>query len=384
MSEARTQENIALAVLAASALISADALPDSLDGRAVQDGGTPVFDINGELLFHRVAFAGEGPGYIDVGVHPALGTVMVAVSPEARWYPDGLIEGASAHLGRSKSGYDEARFVAYSFPKLAVQFLRDGREVALLELHTWADVPDLRDREKNEPPAQFERWSYIDSLSPRTRAARAKSLETEANGLRELSSRVGIDSLTIARYDALREFLSLVRTRELHYSRRAGDHGRCFELRGQQTNVWCVAASVQMVLDFYRYEYSQTRIARDLGLGTLSNPNGLPYADDALVVTVLEALTRDALNATMYTTSPFSRFRTQIDANRPLVSFVPGHSRAVAGYAEVLFEFLVFSFTYRGLLVLDPWPPNAGVITRWENFATQTYRRTFTASLTMA
>jgi len=37
---------------------------------------------------------------------------------------------------------------------------------------------------------------------------------------------------------------------------------------------------------------------------------------------------------------------------------------------------------FRGLLVYDPRPPNAGVITRWENFDTQTYRRAFTAHVT--
>jgi hypothetical protein len=38
--------------------------------------------------------------------------------------------------------------------------------------------------------------------------------------------------------------------------------------------------------------------------------------------------------------------------------------------------------SFRGLLVYDPWPPNVGVITRWENFDTQTYRRAFTAHVT--
>jgi hypothetical protein len=35
----------------------------------------------------------------------------------------------------------------------------------------------------------------------------------------------------------------------------------------------------------------------------------------------------------------------------------------------------------RGLLVYDPWPPNVGVITRYENYATHTYRDTFTAQV---
>jgi hypothetical protein len=165
-------------------------------------------------------------------------------------------------------------------------------------------------------------------------------------------------------------------TRELHYSTNDADHVPCYELRGQITNVWCVAASVQMILDFYRYNYAQTRIAADLNLGTIAAPNGLPYANDGDVVTVLEDLTSDALDASMTTTPSWGEFVTEINANRPLISFVPGHSRTVAGYTETrLWSWLL----YRGLLVYDPWPPSTGVITRWENFDNNTYRRTFTA-----
>ena len=46
----------------------------------------------------------------------------------------------------------------------------------------------------------------------------------------------------------------------------------------QGSNVRCVGASVQMLLDFYRYEYTQVRLAQELGLGTVSDPNGLPYS----------------------------------------------------------------------------------------------------------
>ena len=43
---------------------------------------------------------------------------------------------------------------------------------------------------------------------------------------------------------------------------------------------------------------------------------------------------------------------------------------------------------FKGLLVYDPWPPTTcalpeegGVITRWENFATQTYQYAYSAVL---
>jgi len=137
------------------------------------------------------------------------------------------------------------------------------------------------------------------------------------------------------------------------------------------------------VLDFYRYDYDQTRIASQLGLGTKTNPIGLPYSRDADTSTALEVLSNNSLTASMTTTTPtFAQYRTEIRANRPLISFIPGHSRSVAGYTRtqsVIFPWLNFN----GLCVFDPWPPNAGVITRWENFDTQTYRRTFSAHVTL-
>ena len=136
-----------------------------------------------------------------------------------------------------------------------------------------------------------------------------------------------------------------------------------------------------MILDFYRYNYDQIRIAADLGLGTVASPNGLPYTSDALVVTVLEALTSNALDASMNTAPSWAEFRSEIRDNRPLISFVPGHSRAVAGYtASRTFVWNGF----RGLLVYDPWPPTSGVITQWENFDATTYRRTFPAHVNLA
>jgi hypothetical protein len=80
----------------------------------------------------------------------------------------------------------------------------------------------------------------------------------------------------------------------------------------------------------------------------------------------------------MHVDPAFDIFRNEIRENRPLISFVPGHSRTVAGYTR---NILSFPVPFRGLLVYDPWPPNVGVITRWENVATQTYQYAYSAVL---
>lgn len=377
---------IAVAAAHASMLVSAGALPERLAGARVEKVGTPIHDVHGEVIVHRVRLRSRRTeSYLDVGVHPAMAAPLVAVAPGATWDPAALIDQATAALRTQQRGdveHDAIRFVAFSFPKIAVQFLRGGDEVAMLELHTWRPVPPARVREPDEPPADFERWSFVAELPTRQVRSRSAAYDLTTTELLEVMTRFDRDRFTITAVDVL-DILRRTTSRELRYARRAGDHEICFELRGQETSVWCVAASVQMVLDFYRYEYSQVRLARELGLGTLADPNGLPYADDALVVTVLEAMSSGALDATMFTANPFSRFRTEINANRPLVSFVPGHSRTVAGYTETTWLILT-ALGFRGLCVYDPWPPNAGVITRWENYAAQIYRRTFTARVTLA
>jgi len=365
-----------------------------LDGARL-GAATPVYDVNGEELFHRIALLRSGipQGYADVAVHPAMGSPLLAVAPAAVWNEQAIVALArEAFLRRAaespdrpapygKGGYDEIRFVAYSFPKVAVQFLRDGKEVEMLECFTWTPVPPApkrRDRKRLEP-GNFERWSLIDEMDARrkeenrrkfqqrTRAANAVALDVAGNGV---ISQVAVDSLI--------RVTRLTQTAELHFSGRPADHHVCYELRGQETNVWCVAASVQMMLDFYRYNYPQTTIAQQLGLGTLANPNGLPYARVGDVVTQLQVMSSNALTPQMIVGPSFADFATEIDQNRPMISFIPGHSRTVAGYTRS-WLFILGLGGFRGLLVYDPWPPNAGVITRWENFDTQTYQYAYSA-----
>ena len=71
-----------------------------------------------------------------------------------------------------------------------------------------------------------------------------------------------------------------------------------------------------MLLNFYRYSYTQVRLAQELGLGTPANPNGLPYANDGLVVTVMESLTSNGLDVTMETSPVWTLFRDE-DSKQP-------------------------------------------------------------------
>jgi len=361
-------------------------LGDEYEKLTIPRQGTPIYDLNGELLFYRLSLkrGRTNFGYADIAVHEVLGEPLLATSTGVTWDEQALLEAgiAAARKQQRSLKYDDVRFVAYSFPKTALQFLLEGKEVLMLELFTWAEVP--REGSKNRKPLEpshFERWSLVEEMPDDYRRQRARTYKARLDLWNRLARRKL--NLTVISKDALLAkdlVIKLFDTRELHYSSRDTDHHICYELRGQQTNVWCVGASSEMLLNFYRYSYDQVRLAQELGLGTLANPNGLPYSRVGDVVTVLENLTSNALDATMFVNPAFNIFRDEIRANRPLISFIPGHSRTVAGYTESLF-ILLGQIPYRGLLVYDPWPPNMGVITRWENFATQIYQYAYSAVL---
>lgn len=378
-----------------NALVFAQVLPGELyRGAQMARRRTPIYDLNGELLFYRVPMQ-QGRttiGYTDIAANPKLGAVLLASSHGAPWDEAKIVKDAARAARSQKKGlrYDAARFVAYSYPKVAVQFLKEGKELAMIEWGTGKQVPLRPRREPGAPPSNFERWSLIDEMPAARARANIRKFEKRVEQWEALAPtaraparlrRFRFDRLDASAFEsALQVRRFTFDMRKLHYSTNLADHEVCYELRGQLTNVWCVAASTQMVLDFYRYNYAQTRIAQELQLGTLSNPQGLPYSRDGDVVTALQNLTGNALTASMTTTPNWNEFRDEIRANRPLISFIPGHSRTVAGYVRLS----LLSLNFRGLLVYDPWPPTTGVITTWENFDASTYRRTFTAHVTLA
>jgi hypothetical protein len=391
-----------LAGLELNDLLLSKNLPASVfDDTRVSSAGTPVYDTNGSLLFRRVSLkrGRDEVGFADIAVNPALGAPFLSASSGQPWNEKALVEqGVRAVKGQFRRiVHDSVRFVAYSYPKLALQFLLKGEEIGMLELFTWKPVPPMKARETGVPPANFERWSLLDEMPARTVKANVDRFNRRILQWEEICPeskpprRFKPEIVRLREFERLIDvqFVPRVIQRELHYSLENADHFPCYELRSQITNVWCVAASVQMLLLFYRYNYDQVRLATDLGLGTIAHPNGLPYSRVGDVVTVLENLSGNALNATMITNPNWSQFVAEIRANRPMVSFVPGHSRTVAGFTSGPG---VLGNQFHGLLVYDPWPPSpstpvtpmtGGVITRWENFDTTTYTHMYTAELVL-
>jgi hypothetical protein len=382
-----------IAGLELNALRASGALGDEFEKVGIPRLGTPIYDINGSILFYRMPLS-RGKivsGYVDIAADEALGEPLLATSMGLEWNEKVLLKAgtAAAQGGQRGLKYDTVRFVAYSFPKIALQFLVQGKEVLMLELYTWAKVPPARPKERKPlEPSNFERWSLLDELPKKIRESRVTSFK-ERMGMWDVPALKGIDLHIVEKekFQIKGIVIKLIDSREIHYSSRNSDHHPCYELRGQQTWVWCVPASVEMLLNFYRYHYDQPRLAQEMDQGTCEAPKGLSRSDAYKVVNTIKKLSSNTLDATDIVNPDWNTFRTEIQANRPLISWIIGHSRTVAGYtaSSIL---LPGTLSFRGLLVYDPWPPTdcahpekGGAITRWENFATQTYWDAFTAVL---
>ncbi len=382
-----------LAGLELNALHFAGVLPEVIENSKISDAGTPVYDINGSLLFHRLPLLRDNVsiGYTDIAVQELFGEPLLAVSTGVSWDAPAIIKEATAAAKQKRRllKFDSIRFVAYSFPKIGIQFLLKESEVLMLEWKSWTEVPPaIKSNRKPLEPSHFERWSLIDEIPASIKKERSLAFNKRLD-VWKTPSLQRIDTSLIKKNAFQLDNIIIKRndTREVRYSPRAADHAPCYELRGQQTNVWCVAASTEMLLNYYRYQYDQPRLALELGLGTCAAPNGLPYSQVGKVVTVIENLSSNNLDATMITNPDWLAFHDEILANRPMISFIPGHSRTVAGYTHTLIT-LPGQVQFRGLLVYDPWPntdcahpEEGGVITRWENFATQTYQYAYKAVL---
>src|SRR5258707_11575655 len=142
-----------LAGLELNALRAADALrEDVFENARDTSTGTVIHDVNGEPLFHRIPLTRgkQQVGFADIAVNEALGHPLLAVSHGVDWDEKAILEKAAVAARKARRGltYDKARFVAYSFPKVAVQFLKGDEE----------------ERNRDEPPGDFERWSLLDEM----------------------------------------------------------------------------------------------------------------------------------------------------------------------------------------------------------------------------
>src|ERR1700730_2431647 len=110
-----------------SALRASGVLPNEFEGATLASEGTVVHDVSGAPLFRRIAIA-QGHkqfAYVDVAVNPVMGATFLSASL-GPWSTTQSVGEAKKALRRRKSApsFTRWRLVAYSYPKIAVQFIK--------------------------------------------------------------------------------------------------------------------------------------------------------------------------------------------------------------------------------------------------------------------
>ena len=329
-----------------AALARAGALPPGCRRAAtLGDPGTLLRDLNGQDILLRVPLLGddrEGRGYLDIALVRDFGTVLYSFSHGEPWDEERVrAEAAVAGLPR------DGPFVAYEYPRVGLEVERSAevwrvRDWLSGEVETIAGTPP-----EGRAVAPY---SLLESLSPTLRRANVE----QYNALVE-----GLDALSLEQASAVVVPPPAGVMVEIKYSKCPQSHV-CFELRRQAPHR-CVPASVEMLLAFYRYEYSQRDIACALGqeisgVGGVELNSGKEY----MVLKALSQLSADALQPRMYARAFWEVITHEIGCDRPLILFSGGHARVVAGYSTTP----IGTATCQGLILYDP----QGFAVCWEKF----------------
>ncbi len=344
-----------------------------------------IHDLNGQVLFYEYAVMDgkEIAGTVKASASKIIGPAVPAVEFGPRgWDPGQATREAEKYVVKTykNAKVKDTALVCYSYPSIGVRVDFDhpkqGKQSIIL------DAADLSPIEKYgvEGLEGKAAWSFYDEIAE-PEAARREQIWDRAD--EELEAARGDTPQILEQGFTSRELPELqdVFIPELHYdfipffssgtikySPRCSPH-ECFALYAQQTSVYCAVATGQMILDFYRYYYDQDDIAAAMGTGSGGSSNSGQ-------VTGYESLSNKCLDATYDASANWSEAVSEINANRPLKSGIPGHARACVGWKRQNI-FLIGQQPKHWLKIYDPWPWNANICAGgrivWEDWDTVTH-----------
>jgi hypothetical protein len=329
-----------------------------------------IHDLNGAPLFYdfELTEGADVAGIVRAAASPTVGTPLIAVELGRRtWDAKEAIQAAENSV-RKEPGRAEvtgSKLVCYCYPKIGVEVSftvpRQGPSRVIIDV---ADGLPVKNIGADEPEGSSA-YSYYDVVVAPTETARRgrwERNEEDAAILRRVdpalldpSSRVEEDARTRVQKRLIRELpyraMLLPHQKVVRFGSRCAPH-ECFSLYAQETNVFCAVATGQMILDFYRWYYTQDEIAAAMGTGAGGTGNDGQVAG-------YQSLSRRCLDAIIDTSALWTEAKVEIDANRPVKSGIPGHARAVAGWMKT-WSWASWNWEL-ALKVYDPWPWNADI-----------------------
>jgi hypothetical protein len=325
----------------------------------------PIYDLNGKLLFYEytVRHGDRVNGVIRASASRLLGSPVIAIYEGPRgWDPQKAVEEARARADKRFKGAPilSTELVCYCYPKIGVRVDLQGAPSVIYDAASFEPVSRFGSDEREGMTA----YSFYDEVATRSvseKRLRSDFAARELEMVRRTAPQIlspRVSATDISRFkDVLAasssyEFLPITSWRVLKYGPRCSPHD-CFQLYAQQTDVYCAVATGQMILDFYRYNFTQDQIAAAMATdaGGTTNPNQ---------VTGYNSLSNNGLVATYDATADWAEAKAEIDANRPLKSGIPGHARACAGWMRNNI-FLIGQQPTRWLRIYDPWPWNSNI-----------------------
>lgn len=357
---------------------------DGWGGIEVDSKPLVIHDLNGKILFYEftVMRGGTPVGYAKASASKTIGSAVPAIILGSRgWDPDAALRGATEQAKKlfPKAKLGDKEFICYSYPKIGVKIdIKDeGRGVQglIFDVASYS----LVDRFGADELEGFTSWSYYYEIADRESSFREQLwdlADKELEAAKTETPRILDQAFTERELQEVK--LTLIPQPEvilpvapipfysqqvIQYCRHCTTHD-CYALHAQQTNFYCAVATGQMILDFYKFSFTQNEIATAMGTttgGTTNDGQKNGY----------ETLSQKCLVGTIDTTADWSEAKAELDANRPLKSGISGHARACFGWKRQNVS-LIGQKPKRWLYILDPWPWNAdlckGGAVVWEDW----------------
>ncbi len=287
---------------------------------------TLVHDLNGQLLFRRYPILGRehAGGFVDMAAHENLGGPLLAAAIESSWQIDSFHDQLELFAANHHHRREHVKLVAYSYPKFAAQVRDDA--TTMVDISSGEPVPQ----------DQLRPWSLLDSLSA---AEAARNREASSERMRYWSTE-GRAASTLD--EPAKPFT-------------VGDFKYI-----EQEALWCSVASAQMILDYHGVKSDAETLAKDIGLLVQNKKIALPAHEGAVkhladVLADTAAPDLDFNTTHVDSTHCWNCVTAWLKSTGPLIQFVPGHARVLAGYVSYSLE---GTGTTRKYLAYDPWKYN--------------------------
>jgi len=372
--------NRQLALLQFNLLRSSGIFEEAVLKGSADSAGTLILDLKGKGNFYRVPLKGDdAKGYLDLAVDPiASNGLLLGIVCDHVWDEVVIIGKAKDKARTELPGVDidklGIRFVVYRYPRVGVQFIDlSGQSILLLDADTFVTVSPSQGTEVVEYLSRFERLP-LEEVSARRRKFRADKYKRQVQVLGAVLESIDTKTRVVLTSGAIDS--SLWGVERTTYGGATGDATidwpfvvKCkrlkhYPLRGQLNEVWCVPASLEMILAFYCFDIDQESIAKMLCLEMGGSVYEFDLKRIADLPGALIVLSNYALTGSLRLAPSWEVFRNEIDAGRPIVDIIDGHARTIAGYVSLSMH---GQDILNGLVVFDPSPSTEGTIICWES-----------------